>query len=181
MMAGSPPFPVAHARRPAMLHCRHSACSTAAAWLLAALATPAMAGSLGASSAAGGSSASAGSSASSDSSAASSNSSSKRNTAAGPYRITDVAALADRPGELRLQLQAVADDAEVPVLALVLPAALVARHGLAVGRVVTATPQPYGTAFAQGAAGAAFHLLLDDAWQRELDARPVPAAAAERS
>lgn len=152
----------------------------AAALALALLATPALAGSLGASSAAGGSSASMGSSASSDSSEASSNSSSKRTTAAGPYRITEVAALADRPGELRLQLQAIADDAEVPTLALVLPAALVARHGLAVGRVVTAAPQPYGTAFVDGSA-TTFHLALDEGWQRELDARPLQAAAAARS
>lgn len=152
---------------------RHSA---TAALLLTTLAVPTVAGSLGASSAAGGSSASMGSSASSDSSEASSNSSSRRTTAAGPYRITEVAALADRPGELRLQLQAVADDAEVPALALVLPAALVARHGLAVGGVVTAMPQPYGTAFADGRA--TFHLVLDAGWQRELDARPVQAAAA---
>lgn len=148
----------------------------AATLMLAALAMPALAGSLGASSAAGGSSASMGSSASSDSSEASSNSSSRRTTAAGPYRITEVAALADRPGEVRLQLQAVADGADVPVLALVLPAALVARHRLAVGGLVTATPQPYGTAFADG--GATFHLLVDAGWQRELDARPVQAAAA---
>ena len=51
----------------------------------------------------------------------------------------------------------------------------------AVGGGVTATPQPYGTAFAQGATGEAVHLLLDDGWQRELDARPVQAAAAARS
>lgn len=165
-----------------MPHRRHLTTATSAATLLlTALAGPAGAGSLGASSAAGGSSASVGSSASSDSSATSSNSSSKRTTAAGPYRITAVAALADRPGELRLQLQAVADDAEVPTLALVLPAALVARHGLAAGQVVTARPQPYGTAFAHASATEAFHLLLDDGWQRELDARPVQAAAAARS
>ena len=148
----------------------------AAALTLVVLASPAMAGSMAASSAAGGSSASMGSSAASDSSEASSNSSSRRTTAAGPYRITDVAALADRPGELRLQLQALDAAATVPALALVLPAALVERHGLAAGQVVTARPQAYGTAFAQGDAGEAFHLLLDNGWQRELDARPVQAA-----
>ncbi|HOB94679.1 MAG TPA: hypothetical protein PKL46_11510 [Aquabacterium sp.] len=155
-----------------MPHRRHPAAVTAL--LLTVSAAAVDAGSLAASSAAGGSSASMGSSASSDSSEASSNSSSRRTAAAGPYRITAVAALADRPDELRLQLQAVADDAAVPALALVLPAALVARHGLVVGGVVTATPQPYGTALAHGRA--TFHLLLDDGWQRELDARPVQAA-----
>lgn len=148
----------------------------AAALVLALLAAPAFAGSVAASSAAGGSSASMGSSAASDSSEASSASSSRRTTAAGPYRITEVAALADRPGELRLQLQALDAAAEVPALALVLPVALVERHGLAAGQVVTARPQAYGTAFAQGDAREAFHLLLDNTWQRELDARPVQAA-----
>lgn len=148
----------------------------AVALALAMVTTPALAGSLAASSAAGGSSASMGSSASSDSSEASSNSSSKRTTAAGPYRITAVVALADRPGELRLQLQALDAAADVPMLALVLPVDLVARRGLAAGQVVTARPQAYGTAFTQGAAVEAFHLVLDDSWQRELDARPVQAA-----
>jgi hypothetical protein len=77
---------------------------------------------------------------------------------------------------MRLQLQALDAAAEVPALALVLPAALVERHGLAAGQVVTARPQAYGTAFAQGAANEAFHLVLDNGWQRELDARPVSAA-----
>lgn len=162
-------------------HRRLTTATSAATVLLACLAGPAGAGSLAASSAAGGSSASMGSSASSDSSEASSNSSSKRNTAAGPYRITEVLALADRPGELRLQLQAVAGDADVPALALVLPAAVVARHGLAVGGMVTARPQTYGTAFTPGGTTEAFHLVLNDGWQRELDARPVQAAAAARS
>ena len=148
----------------------------AALMLLAIINMPAGAGSLAASSAAGGSSASMGSSASSDSSEASSDSSGKRTAAAGPYRITDVAVLVDRPGELRLQLQALDDSAAVPALALVLPADLVARRGLAAGQVVTATPQPYGTAFTQGAAAEAFHLVLDNSWQRELDARPLQAA-----
>ena len=148
----------------------------AAALALAVVSAPVLAGSLAASSAAGGSSASTGSSASSDSSGASSDSSGKRTAAAGPYRITDVAVLADRPGELRLQLQALDAAADVPALALVLPADLVARRGLAAGQVVTARPQPYGTAFTQGSAAEAFHLVLDDGWQRELDARPLQAA-----
>jgi hypothetical protein len=152
-----------------------------AALLLTITTMPATAGSLGASSAAGGSSASVGISASSNSSEASSDSASRRTTAAGPYRITEVAALADRPGELRLQLQALDEAAAVPALALVLPADLVARRGLVAGQVVTARPQPYGTAFSQGAVAEAFHLVLDDAWQRELDARPVQAGPAARS
>ena len=139
--------------------------------LLAALALPSVAGSLGTSSAAGGSSASAGSSASSE---ASSDSSSRRRTAAaGPYRITDMAALAERPGHVRLQLQALAADAPEPLHVLVLPQAVVARHGLAAGQTITARPQAYGTEFVHDASHQAFFLVLDDAWQRELGALPV--------
>lgn len=139
--------------------------------LLAALVLPAAAGSLGASSAAGGSSASAGSSASSE---ASSDSSSRRQTAAaGPYRITHMAALAERPGHVRLQLQALAVDAMEPQHVLVLPQAVVAQHGLAAGQTITARPQAYGTAFVHDNSHQAFFLVLDDAWQRELGASPV--------
>ena len=139
--------------------------------VLAALAQPAAAGSLGASSAAGGSSASAGSSASSE---ASSDSSSRRQTAAvGPYRIIHIAALAERPGQVRLQLQALAADAAEPVHVLVLPQTVVAQHGLAAGQTITARPQAYGTEFVHDSSHQAFYLVLDDAWQRELGALPV--------
>lgn len=135
------------------------------------LGVPVQAGSLGASSAAGGSSASVGSSASSE---ASSDSSSRRQRqAAGTYRITDVAALADRPGLLRLQLQALAADAPEPVHVLVLPVAVVQQQGLAPGGTISARPQAYGTAFAHAAGQPAFFLVLDDAWQRELASHPV--------
>jgi hypothetical protein len=142
------------------------------------MAAPAPAGSLAASSAAGGSSASSAGSASSE---ASSDSSSRRRTAAGTWRITEVAALTDQPGMLRLQLQPVAEDPAaaagsiqaLPGRALVLPAALVAQHRLAVGRWVLTQPQPYGVAYAEADGGPVFFLALDDSWQRELDARPV--------
>lgn len=134
-----------------------------------ALAASGQAGSLGASSAAGGSSAS-GSSASSE---ASSDSSRRQRAAAGPYRITEVAALTDRPGQVRLQLQALAADAPEPDHVLVLPQAVVVQNGLAAGQVVTARPEAYGTAFALGVAAPAFFLVLDDAWQQELASRPV--------
>ena len=149
---------------------RHFALAAALAATALLPALQARAGSLGASSAAGGSSAS-GSSASSE---ASSDSSSRRQrAAAGAYRITGVAALADRPGQVRLQLQALAADAPEPQHVLVLPQALALRHGLAAGQTVTARPQAYGTEFALGAAGPAFFLVLDDAWQQELAAQPV--------
>lgn len=143
----------------------------AAALLLGGLASTTQAGGLSASSAAGGSSASVGSSASSE---ASSNSSSGRQRAAmGPYRITDVAEVADQPGQVRLQLQALAPDAAEPAHVLVLPKAIAEQYRLAAGQTVTARPQAYGTEFVHDGSHQAFFLVLTDGFQRELDARPV--------
>ena len=129
------------------------------------------AGSLGASSAAGGSSASVGSSASSE--ASSDSSSSKQRAAAGPYRITDVAEVAGQPGQVRLQLQALAADAPEPAHVLVLPQAIAARYQLAAGQTITARPQAYGTEYVHDGSRQAFFLLLTDGFQRELSAQPV--------
>jgi hypothetical protein len=139
--------------------------------LLAGSMATAQAGSIGASSAAGGSSASAGSSASSE---ASSNSSGGRHAAAaGPYRILAVTDLADQPGRVQLQLQALAADAPDPVQLLVLPRAIAAQFQLAAGQTVTARPQAYGTEFVHDASRQAFFLVLTAGFQRELDSRPV--------
>ena len=74
---------------------------------------------------------------------------------------------------MRLQLQALAADAPEPLHVLVLPQAVVARHGLAAGQTITARPQAYGTEFVHGASHQAFFLVLDDAWQRERGVLPV--------
>lgn len=146
----------------------------AIALLLGACALPASADSLLASSAAGGSSASSASSASSDKS---SDSSKKTKTAAGPYRIVDVAALPERPGMLRVQLQALAapgpaGDAAVEFI-LYLPQPAFERSHLAVGDAVTARARPYGTEFADAGTDKAFFLVVDDDWYRELAANPL--------
>jgi hypothetical protein len=143
----------------------------AAALLLGSSLLSAQAGSLGTSSAVGGSSASAGSSASSD--ASSNSASSGQRAALGTYRITDVAEVAGQPGQVQLQLQALAADAPAPRHVLVLPQAIAARHRLAVGQTVTARPQPYGTEFVHGGSQQAFYLVLTDGFQRELAAQPV--------
>ena len=142
-----------------------------AALLLAGSSLSVQAGSLGASSAAGGSSASVGSSASSG--ASSDSSSGKQKAATGPYRIIDMAELADRPGHVRLQLQALAADAPEPAHVLVLPQAVVAQHRLAMGQTITARPQAYGTEFVHGDSRQAFFLVLTEGWQRELESHPV--------
>lgn len=134
----------------------------------------ARADSLVTSSAVGGSSASSAASSASDSSKTSSDSSSKKTqTVEGPYRIIDVAALPDRPGLLRLRLQAQRDAGEGEPLTLVLPAETFDRHRLAAGQTVTARARPYGTEFALGVGRQAFFLVLSDDWARELPSNPV--------
>jgi len=112
-----------------------------------------------------------------------------RQMAAGDYRVVAMADVQDRPGELRLTLQAQASDTSstqtVPVTAtgsqvnaqweLRLPKVLAEREGLAPGRLLRATPQPYGVSFALSDQPRPFFLVLADEWQRELPARPVAA------
>lgn len=135
---------------------------------------PAAAGSLSASSAAGGSSASSATSASSESLETSSDSSSKAtDVAEGPYRIIDVATVPERPGQVRLRLQAARDDEARREIALYVPRSTFERSGLAVGRTVLAQVRPYGLEFAHGDSRTPFFLVLDDGWARELPSRPV--------
>lgn len=136
--------------------------------LLAAAAAPAFAESL-ASSASLGSSASIGSV--STSLGGSSNASSPNRTAAGEYRVIDVAAVAEQPGLLRLTLAPLA--AGATPLRLDLPQAVVQQHALAAGQLVAARERPYGLEFAHGEPRAPFFLVLDDAWYRELHSRAL--------
>lgn len=104
----------------------------------------------------------------------SSDSSSKATgVAEGDYRITDVAAAEGRPGELRVQLQAVADPTAEGELALFLPREVFERTALATGAIVAARHRPYGLEFAQGEPRTAFFLAVSDDWFQELQTRPV--------
>lgn len=150
-------------------------CIAAAA--LAIIAAPAIAESLAGSSA---SSASAGSSASigsvSDSFQGSSDSSRGERTAAGDWRVIDVAALAERPGTARLTLQALVEGETgtgARTLTLDLPQRAVDRGAIGVGQRVVASARPYGIEFARGDNREAFYLVLDDAWHRELRSHAV--------
>lgn len=93
--------------------------------------------------------------------------------AQGDYRIIEVAALPEQPGQIRLALQSQADASEEGALFLYLPAQAVAQAELSAGQLVTATPQPYGIQFAKTETRQAFFLVLEDAWYRELPSRPV--------
>ena len=141
-------------------------------WL--AMATPSLAESL-ASSASSAGSASLGSA--SDSLAGSSNSSAQNKPVAqGDYRVVDVAAVADRPGMLRLQMQATMNPGVDGRLWLTLPQQALAQRPLQAGDVVQARHRPYGVEFARADAAharEAFFLVLADDWHRELDPRAV--------
>ena len=142
---------------------------TLAAGLLlsAALAVPVFAASSTASSASEGASSAA--SSGSKSLEASSGSSTKGDkVAAGDYKIIGVAAAADRPGMVRVHLQAAADD-----FYLVLPEQAFEKSQLTTGHVVTAREHAYGLEFANQQTQRAFFLVLSDEWYRELDSRPV--------
>jgi hypothetical protein len=140
-----------------------------AALLAAALAAPAFAESF-ASSASSAGSASSGSL--SDSIQGSSNSSSPDKTVAdGEYRIEGIAAVAEKPGFVRLHLQGVAPAGHTFFLDL--PAPTVAHAALAPGERVSARNRPYGIEFATAPARQTFFLVLADDWYRELPSNPV--------
>lgn len=103
----------------------------------------------------------------------SSNSSSKTtNVAEGDYRIIDKAAVAGRPGTVRLTLQPVQGAADAGV-ELMLPEPVAAQAGLAAGGLVNARQRPYGVEFSQGEPRQAFFLVLADDWYRELHTTAV--------
>jgi hypothetical protein len=93
--------------------------------------------------------------------------------AEGDYRIIDVATLPERPGTARMTLQAVASGKDEGTFFLYLPQQVVEHDRLAQGKVVTAHQRPYGVEFANADTRQAFFLVLDDAWYRELQTRPV--------
>jgi len=136
---------------------------------------PAMAASSASSASSEGSSASVGSV--STSFGKSSDSSSTTTTAAtGDYKIVALAAAPDRPGMLRVKLQAVAEGSADAEFYLYLPQAAAEQARLAEGGIVSARQRPYGTEFAYGAEGndrQAFFLVLADDWYRELQTRAV--------
>lgn len=146
--------------------------------LLVALGWPALADSLSASSAAGGSSASSASSAASSASESSQSSSDSSGgkqhaLAEGPYRIVAITPRPDRPGVVRLTLQALDDADEGGRVRVELPNEALESTGLATGDTVRARSRPYGVQLADAATGRAFFLLLHDDWAAELASNPV--------
>ena len=104
----------------------------------------------------------------------SSDSSSKNDRVAqGDYRVIEMAEVADKPDLLRLRLQADAGGAGREDFFLLLPRQAAEQGRLAAGKTVTAQHRPYGVEFAAADTRQAFFLVLDDAWHRELQSRPV--------
>ena len=97
-----------------------------------------------------------------------------KKVAEGDYRIIDVAAAADRPGQVRMRLQALATErAAEGEFFLYVPQATLDGSGLAQGGIVTARHKPYGVEFAGGPARQAFFLALADDWYKELQTTAV--------
>ena len=93
--------------------------------------------------------------------------------AEGDYKIIDMAAVPERPGTVRMSLQAVAGPAAEGELFLYVPQQAVDQSRLAAGQVVTAHQRAYGIEFAHGETKKAFFLVLTDDWYRELQTNPV--------
>jgi hypothetical protein len=110
----------------------------------------------------------------------------------GNYRVTDVVALRDRPGMVRVSMQANAEatgqtlpltapQAQAADLWLDLPQAAWGSSGLNTGDWVNVRNREHGLVFARAAAAplagavpdSVFFLALRDAWRNDLDARAV--------
>jgi hypothetical protein len=91
----------------------------------------------------------------------------------GDYKVIQVAQLADKPGMLKIQLQATAQAGDAGALWLTLPQEALAQRALATGDVVNARNRPYGVEFAYAQPREAFFLVLAADWRRDLDPRAV--------
>ncbi len=158
-----------------MTHVKPSLASIAlalAALLIGSAALPAMAASSTASAASDSLTTSVGS-ASGSIQKSSDSSSTDNKVADGDYKIIDVATLAERPGTLRMKLQAVADRGADGEFFLYLPQQAFEQSRLAQGGIVSARQRPYGMEFAHGQTRQAFFLVLSDDWYRELNTTAV--------
>lgn len=114
---------------------------------------------------------------SSDSLRASSDSSSgteeKTTVIDGDYRVAAIDAIDGRPGMLRLTMDPLAAEAGGQRLELDLPAVSLGDRPVVAGDVIAARNRPYGVEFARGQTPKAFFLVMADAWNRDLDTRPL--------
>ncbi len=157
-----------HTHRPAAL----SALSMMPlALLLAALAMPAVAASSASSASSESVSTSVGSFSTSFEKSSDSSSGKDANVAEGEYRIVEVADATQRPGAMRLKLQAVAKPGADNEFYLYLPRQALDQGRLAEGQIITAKHRSYGMEFAKAAN--AFFLVVKDAWYNELSTKAI--------
>lgn len=113
----------------------------------------------------------------------SASSSGKGQVAQGNYTVIDILTVAGVPDLLRVRMQADTFSPKAgiaPTFTLLIPRQTLERAQLAAGQTVHAEHRPYGLAFATVTATGTpttnaqpFFLVLDDAWHRELESRPV--------
>ena len=94
-----------------------------------------------------------------------------RKTAAGNYRMVELAEAPNRPGMARMKLQALGD--RPAEFFLYLPQTAAEQSGLVAGALVTVKERAYGFEFARQATQKAFFLVLADEWLRELQTKVV--------
>lgn len=148
----------------------HKLSHAAVAAMLLALGLPVLAGSSASSASSEAGSASVGS-VSTSFEKSSESSAGDRKTAAGDYRLLEVAQAPHRPGMARMKLQALADGHGE--FFLYLPQQAAEKSQLAAGAVVTVKERDYGFEFAGQATQQAFFLVLADDWLRELQTKVV--------
>lgn len=141
------------------------------ALLLAALALPAVAASSASSASSDAASTSVGSVSTSFEKSSNSSSGKDANVAEGEYRIVEVADAAQRPGAMRLKLQAVAKPGADNEFFLYLPRQALEQGRLAEGQIITAKHRSFGMEFAKAAN--AFFLVVKDAWHNELSTKAI--------
>ena len=91
--------------------------------------------------------------------------------AQGDYRVLALAELPERPGVLRVTLQATADGQQD--FELYLPRTAAQRGQLVQGAMVAARERPYGTEFVSHTTQKPFYLVMADDWYRQLPNHPV--------
>jgi hypothetical protein len=91
----------------------------------------------------------------------------------GDYEVVEVALVPERPGTVRMRLQAVADRGVEGEFLLYLPQQTFEQNQLGAGQVIAARQRPYGVEFAKGDPRQAFFLVIDDDWARDLPSHVV--------
>jgi hypothetical protein len=89
--------------------------------------------------------------------------------AAGDYKVIEVAAVAERPGRVALVMQSAGGES----VTLEVPQQTLAKTPVVAGQTLTVRERPYGVEFVLAPTQQVFFLVLDDAWHRELESRPV--------